>query len=341
MSKPDICRISLPDAERTRSCGRSLALSLYLQPLTVLLRGELGAGKTTFLQGFAKGLGIESALTSPTYALEQRYQTKGFGELLHIDLYRLKPAQARSLLAATDDHPGIRCIEWPDRLEGDLREHFPTSIDIALAEEGSERLLEAIFRDVPFPSSEEIEQWRREVALPPNVIAHCEKVAEICDRLAQHLIERGEIVRRETLFAAAQAHDLLRFLDFSPETTPAGVVRTAEDEARWKPWRERYKGLRHEEACTAFLRERGYDAFGDIVAVHGLHAPSPTRATIEQRVLFYGDKRVIGDRLVTVEERFEEFLHRYGKGRKTPQAQFWFEETKAAERSLFPQGVPF
>ena len=71
----------LPKAKNTISAGASLAASLYTVPLTLFLKGELGAGKTTFLQGFAEGLGIRERLTSPTYALEQRYNMELFDPL--------------------------------------------------------------------------------------------------------------------------------------------------------------------------------------------------------------------------------------------------------------------
>lgn len=111
----EIVKIWLQDAKSTVSAGRSLAHTLYSIPLTIRLCGAIGAGKTTFLQGFAAGLGILAGVRSPTFALEQRYRTLHFGELLHCDLHRLSKADAQSFLALTASHPGIRCVEWPER----------------------------------------------------------------------------------------------------------------------------------------------------------------------------------------------------------------------------------
>ena len=94
----DFSSIWLSDAEKTHSAGKSLAHTLYDPQCTILLTGELGAGKTTFLQGFASALGISEPLTSPTFALEQRYQTQNHGELFHLDLYRLSEKQAQELI---------------------------------------------------------------------------------------------------------------------------------------------------------------------------------------------------------------------------------------------------
>ncbi len=333
--------ISLPDRDSTVRTGASLAQTLYNLPLTILLQGELGAGKTTFLQGFGQGLGIADTLLSPTYALEQRYATQTFGELLHIDLYRLKPAQARELLAATDDHPGLRCIEWPERLEIDLLQAFPHAIDLELSEEQHGRRLDVTFRDLPLPSSSDIAQWQEEVHLPENVREHCAVVAETAGRIADACLAQGLIVREEALLRAGEAHDLLRFLDFRSSAMPPGIVRTKEDEEQWKAWKDRYAGQKHEEAAASFLRERGFGSLADIVIMHGFHIPSPTRSTIEQRILFYADKRVLHDRVVTVDERFADFRERYGQGKESEQARHWYEETKAVERELFPDGATF
>jgi tRNA threonylcarbamoyladenosine biosynthesis protein TsaE len=93
----------------------------------ICLWGELGSGKTTFVQGLARGLGIPSRLLSPTFIIVRRYeipQTKNF--LYHVDLYRIKgPEDIVSLGFADMTHePGsLTVIEWPERLGTLLPEH--------------------------------------------------------------------------------------------------------------------------------------------------------------------------------------------------------------------------
>ncbi len=81
---------------------------------TVLLEGEMGAGKTVFAKGVAKGLGIEDEVTSPTYAYMNDYG----GRLFHYDCYRIEsPAQAEALgLADYFDMGGICLVEWPQNI---------------------------------------------------------------------------------------------------------------------------------------------------------------------------------------------------------------------------------
>ncbi len=93
------------------------ALGRSLPPGSVLLfRGEVGAGKTTFIKAIAMGLGVESATASPTFALVHRYQGRR-GPVFHIDCYRLRtPDEAQEL-----DWEGLLgegdtlLIEWPDQ----------------------------------------------------------------------------------------------------------------------------------------------------------------------------------------------------------------------------------
>ena len=91
----------LADAAATLAFGRQLASRLP-PASTLLLHGDLGAGKTCLVQGLAAGLGIDEPITSPTFALAQHYRLAGIrgpagGGLVHLDLYRLDlPAAARS-----------------------------------------------------------------------------------------------------------------------------------------------------------------------------------------------------------------------------------------------------
>lgn len=103
--------------EETWSLAAELADELG--PGTVIaLHGDLGAGKTCFIQGYAAALGIDEPITSPTYTLIGEYE--GRLPLHHIDLYRLAgPEEALGLgLEEYFDVNGITAIEWAERAEG-------------------------------------------------------------------------------------------------------------------------------------------------------------------------------------------------------------------------------
>ena len=122
--------VLLADAAATAALGRELALqwlqqcSSSAEPPILLLQGDLGAGKTCLVQGIASGLGIDEAITSPTFALAQHYGGQVAGRstaLVHLDLYRLEqPAAADELLAQEEENArelgAVLAVEWPERL---------------------------------------------------------------------------------------------------------------------------------------------------------------------------------------------------------------------------------
>ena len=86
----------------------------------VLLSGNLGAGKTTLVQGIGEGLGIQEPIVSPTFTLVNEY-LDGRMPLYHLDLYRLEPEQVDSIYPeiyweGVEVDPGITAIEWWQRL---------------------------------------------------------------------------------------------------------------------------------------------------------------------------------------------------------------------------------
>ncbi len=83
------------------------------------LVGDLGAGKTTFVRGVLRALGVTGAIKSPTYALVESYDTRK-GDVHHIDAYRIDSIEDFEARGGFDYFatPSIRFVEWPQRLEG-------------------------------------------------------------------------------------------------------------------------------------------------------------------------------------------------------------------------------
>jgi tRNA threonylcarbamoyladenosine biosynthesis protein TsaE len=109
----------LADAEATRSLGKRLGERCPAGTV-ILLEGDLGAGKTTLVQGIGEGLGLDEAIVSPTFTLIVEY-LDGRLPLYHLDLYRLEPKDIPSLNLESywegiEVEPGIVAIEWSARL---------------------------------------------------------------------------------------------------------------------------------------------------------------------------------------------------------------------------------
>jgi len=112
--------IFLAEANATQKLGKQIAMVLPANSI-ILLCGELGAGKTTLVQGVGEGLGITTPIVSPTFTLINEY-TEGRLPLYHLDLYRLDNSEAiaelcpESYWEGQEVIPGITAIEWADRL---------------------------------------------------------------------------------------------------------------------------------------------------------------------------------------------------------------------------------
>lgn len=126
--------IPLADESATVELGRRLSGLSGL----IFLHGELGAGKTTLVRGFLRGLGHEGAVRSPTYTLIEPYDL-GERRVFHLDIYRLSDPEELDFLGVRDelDNPlNTLLVEWPARACGELGQ---ADIEIYLDYDGSAR----------------------------------------------------------------------------------------------------------------------------------------------------------------------------------------------------------
>ncbi|HJA89283.1 MAG TPA: tRNA (adenosine(37)-N6)-threonylcarbamoyltransferase complex ATPase subunit type 1 TsaE [Candidatus Jeotgalibaca merdavium] len=111
--------IDIRNEEETLRLGELLG-ELVTAKTVVLLEGDLGAGKTTFTKGLAKGMGIEQVIKSPTYTIIREYG-KGRLPLYHLDVYRLEEGGGEELgLEEYFYGDGVSVIEWSTFIEEEL-----------------------------------------------------------------------------------------------------------------------------------------------------------------------------------------------------------------------------
>ena len=89
------------------------------QAIILALSGDLGSGKTTFTKKIAAALGVAEVVTSPTFVIQKKYQTKDGWQLIHMDAYRLENEADLDVLGFKDlvkNPKNIIVIEWPERI---------------------------------------------------------------------------------------------------------------------------------------------------------------------------------------------------------------------------------
>lgn len=111
---------------QTRTIAARLAKKIagVKGPVIITLKGELGSGKTTFIQGFVKALGVRAKVKSPTFLLVRHYELSGGGDrktknVYHVDCYRVAKWQELRSLDIQDilkDENSVVLIEWPERI---------------------------------------------------------------------------------------------------------------------------------------------------------------------------------------------------------------------------------
>ena len=120
--------------KETLNLGEKLSQKLNPQSI-VLLKGPIGAGKTSFVQGIARGLSINEDITSPTFALSHHYSS-GKIPLIHLDLYRLENSySAKEFFFSEEEeasqNEAILIIEWPELIEPLIKDFWKIEISYA------------------------------------------------------------------------------------------------------------------------------------------------------------------------------------------------------------------
>lgn len=106
--------------EETMELAENLESEKF-EGMVICLDGELGSGKTVFVKGFAKALGIKETITSPTFSLVKEYHD-GEMSLYHMDVYRLDETDDNFGVEDYFNQGGVCIIEWPEMIENKLPE---------------------------------------------------------------------------------------------------------------------------------------------------------------------------------------------------------------------------
>jgi len=126
--------VFVENLKETLNLGKKLSHKLNPQSI-VLLEGPIGAGKTSFVQGIAKGLSISDAITSPTFAFSHHYNS-GKIPLVHLDLYRLENISSAKEVFFSEEEEALQSqailvIEWPELVEPYIENFWKIEISYA------------------------------------------------------------------------------------------------------------------------------------------------------------------------------------------------------------------
>lgn len=160
----------------------------------------------------------------------------------------------------------------------------------------------------------------KEYHVPSRIVRHSLAVAKLAVFLAERLNEKGIAIDIDLVERACLLHDLARVRDFR-ECDYGNLKQTVtdQDKAKWRQIRTRYKASCHEDVAYDLLKEK-YPAIASTIKKHRYEAVLDEKdrpSTWEEKLVYYADKRVKHDRIVTLKERLEDAHHRNAHLRQT------------------------
>lgn len=152
-----------------------------------------------------------------------------------------------------------------------------------------------------------------EYKTPQHIIKHGEIVGKVGEMIAEAYLKKGTYVDVESVFLAGLLHDILRLVDIS-ENKYNEFIKTQDPEKIkiWDELRMKYSNIGHPEATYKLLSEKGFEEIGLMIKKHGFESIlEDPPFTLEEKILTYADKRVLHEKVVSMEDRFYDGHVRY------------------------------
>lgn len=260
----------------------------------ICLYGGLGTGKTVFAKGCALAIGAnEHNIKSPTFSFIREYR-RGKSRFYHCDFYRISDDDEilhHSLNEIFERHNNLIVIEWADNLASSL----PNSrIDIFFEYTGrnSRRLMILEQTDTAW-----IYKLYKKYRTPNHVIKHMEIVADLAQEIALRLIKSGKKLDLRRITEISLLHDLLKHKTFKNKKINDVELTAAA-----------LKSIARKDLARPILTQQ-FDAI--------ISKKYPLK-TLEEKIVYYADKRVKHNRIVALSERLRDGRIRYWGNKKIP-----------------------
>lgn len=307
--------------EKTQLSGQFLGERVFLKPhwaKDIFLFGDLGSGKTTFIRGFANAISKKIKIKSPTftYLCEHDFQKNNDNwGLAHFDLYRLKDVKddkvkiLELLNEKLQNKKTINIIEWSENIpvffalpKNRIEIHFEYI-------NKNKRLINAKFYDCGVPNDLQIKKLLKEYATPKHVQNHQKKVAKVANFLAKNIYKNGYFVDTNLVNASALLHDLVRIVNFPNLDNRANFKEKITDKkiTIWKNLMSKYAKFHHGDIAAKFLNKQGFCSCAEVIFQHKSKTIfTNQKMTLEEEIVYFADKKVLHDNIVTLHQRFED-----------------------------------
>jgi len=172
-------------------------------------------------------------------------------------------------------------------------------------------------------TEKQLQNLLKEFRVPAHIRAHMEKVAMLARWLGSKLKKRGHKIDVIRLRQACLLHDLAKMCEITQFDAPLLATATYADVTVWKRLAKKYAKVGHVKAASGIMGSIGEEKLAKIILKHRFDAlidpvPSKRPSTWEEKLLYYADKRVMHDKIVTLKVRLKDGNKRYIKKNKVP-----------------------
>lgn len=298
----------------------------------ILLFWEVWAWKTHFIKFLLNKLWVEWQIKSPTFSYSNFYQiakTSKTSELRnseksvlhdlleshfttniwHYDIYRLKPWEE---LEWVDEHffsNDLVICEWAEKLKSKPENRVEITFKKIWE---SEREIDFNFIWTSL-SDAQVNRLYEFYKTPEHVKKHIAVVTNVATRIAENLIKKWILVDKWLVISAARIHDLVRYVDFKWWITREKIPYEVDDETFdfWIEFSEECKGKHHADVARDIMYDLWYPEIWKVIESHKSEEVFKWLNTIEEKIVYYSDKRALHDKFVTIKERLEDWKIRY------------------------------
>lgn len=290
----------------TKSIAKMLTQNIY--PFSnILIYWELWAWKTSFVSFLLASLWVKQKVKSPSYSLSHNYDSD-FSSIWHYDLYRLEDTKK---FYEIDEHffsDDLVIVEWAQRLN--IKPNNRIEIHINLHKSQREFKFKFYWTSL---SETKIEELINKYKVPQHILKHINAVTYVADSVANSLVKRWILVDKNLVHTWARLHDLLRYIDFKwwlkREKIP--YKYSDEDFDFWTKVAKDFKWMHHAISAWDILENMWYKEIWNVIKAHKSRQIFEWLNTIEEKIVYYADKRVLHDKQVSLNERLADAKVRY------------------------------
>ena len=316
----------------TKSLAKMFKNNIYSFS-NILISWEMWSGKTHFIQFLLKELWVKEKIKSPTYTLANHYKSP-IWNIWHYDVYRIDENQDFLDIEEHFISNDLVIVEWAEKLKSKPDNRIEIKIS-PWKTPNSNRIFDFKFFWTSL-STIQINKLFKKYNTPKHVLRHIYLVTHVADRISKNLIENWILIDSKLVHCWAMLHDVIRYIDFKWWIQKDRIPYNVSDIEikNWEKICKMYKWFHHADAAWEILEQMWYLEIWKVIRAHKSRQILDSLNTIEEKIVYYADKKVLHDKEVNIKERLIDWNKRYGEEGKKGYWKVLYKELMKLEKEL-------